>query len=132
MLVVGYTRYNLRYSGLCVCLRAGRNCFCCVIIHLGDGWLEWGSVTAGMRVGVCAEEIACAYVLPRRTKVSGNASVCAVLFLSACASVPPHVFQLLLHIAAHAGWSAFPPPIMYQIPRAGTTRHVGPHSEVDR
>jgi len=42
------------------------------------------------------------YVLPRRTKLSGNASVCAVLFLGACASV-------LLYIAAHAGWIAFPP-----------------------
>lgn len=53
----------------------------------------------------------------QRLEVSGNSSVCAVILPSACASMLPHTFHLLLHIAAHVGWSAFPLPIMYRTAR---------------
>jgi hypothetical protein len=64
---------------------------------------------------VCVERIACFACLMsvrdgERLGVSGNASVSAVLFGCVCMAVLPRTLNLLLYIAAHAEWSAFPPP----------------------
>jgi len=45
-----------------------------------------------------------------RLGVSGSASVSAVLFGCVRTAVLPRTLNLRLYIAAHAEWSAFPPP----------------------